>query len=204
MDRVHTIAVAPIDDASGAAEGLDLAEALAAELVQFPDVAVIRPEALVEAARRSDVELRDDRSLRTVGRLAGADAVLVVSLREYDPFYPPRVGVAARLVFCRASATRGQDAIELSGFGQAVPASARTLSDTLSIERVYDGAHRETRHMACRYALGHDSDDDALDGTERVLRLPDLYFRFVSNRLVRDIFADYQARQNTAKKENRA
>ena len=74
----------------------------------------------------------------------------------------------------------------------------------IQVEKIYDGSQRETRDLAAYYARGHDLGDEAIGGAERVLWLPELYLRFVSNRLVRDIFADYQARELAAKKDRKS
>jgi len=198
---VHRIAVAPVE-AAGPTDPLKLGEMLASELVQFPGVAVVRPEDLQAAARKNDLTLADEQSIRTLGRLAGADAVLVAELTEYNPYHPPRIGVAAQLFFTRTEPAAHRAAVDLSAEGRARPVRRLDHGDLIQIERIYDGSQRETRDLAGRYARGHDLGGDALDGADRVLWLPDLYFRFVSNRLVRDIFADYQARPKAGLEEN--
>lgn len=197
---VHRIAVAPVE-AAGPSDPLKLGEMLASELVQFPGVAVVRPDDLQATARKNDLTLADERSIRALGRLAGVDAVLVAELTEYNPYHPPRIGVAAQLFFTRTEGAAPRAAIDLSAEGRARPVKRLDHGDLIQIEKIYDGSQRETRDLAGRYARGHDLGGEALDGADRVLWLPDLYFRFVSNRLVRDIFADYQARSKAARED---
>jgi hypothetical protein len=90
-------------------------------------------------------------------------------------------------------------AIELSAAGRARPVNRLDQGDLIQIDKIYDGSQRETRDQAAYYARGHYLSEEAIGGADRVLWLPDLYFRFVSNRLVRDLFADYQVRQLEAK-----
>jgi len=174
---------------------------LASELVQFPGVAVMRPDDVQATVRKNDLTLADERSIRALGRLADVDAVLVTELTEYNPYHPQRIGVAAQLFFTRTGNAAPRAAVDLSAEGRARPVKRLDHGDLIQIEKIYDGSQRETRDLAGRYARGHDLGGEALDGADRVLWLPDLYFRFVSNRLVRDIFADYQARSKAARED---
>jgi hypothetical protein len=197
---VLRIAVTPVE-APGTTDPLKLGEMLASELVQFPGVRVVRPAEVMAAARKNDLVLTDERSVRALGRLAGADAVLVAELTEYKAYFPPRIGVAAQLFFTAPSAPLARSAVDLSAEGRARPVAALDRGDLIQVEKIYDGSHRETRDLAGRYERGNDLGNEAIDGADRVLWLPELYFRFVSNRLVRDIFADYQAREQAAKRD---
>jgi hypothetical protein len=194
MKGIRRIAVTPVR-APGSADPLKLGEMLAAELVQFPGVDVVHPSELQALARKNDLSVVDEKSVRALGRLAGADAVLVAEVTEYNPYHPPRIGMVAQLFFTRSGAADARMAIELSAAGRARPVTSLDHHDLLQVEKVYDGSQRETHDQAASYARGHYQSDDAIDGADRVLRLPDFYFRFVSNRLVRDIFADYEARK---------
>jgi hypothetical protein len=199
MKGVRRIAVAPVR-APGSADALKLGEMLAAELVQFPGVDVVHPTELQALAKKNELSIADEKSVRALGRLAGADAVLIAEVTEYNPYHPPRIGLVAQLFFTRSGTADARMAIELSTAGRARPVSNLDQHDLLQVEKVYDGSQRETHDQAAYYARGHYQSDDAIDGADRVLRLPDLYFRFVSNRLVRDIFADYQMRQSQVSK----
>lgn len=202
---VRKFAVAPVESPE-TADPLKLGEILAGELVQFPGTEVIRPADVVAAARKNGLVLTDERSLRALGRILKADAVLVAAITESKTYYPPRLAVAAQLFFVGGGPSGTRSAIDLSLEGRAGGARPVTLLDRgelIQIEKVYDGSHRETRDLAAYYARGHYTNKEAIDGADRVLRLPDFYFRFVSNRLVRDIFADWQARQVLAKENTR-
>ncbi len=192
MAGVRKIAVMPVAT-PGTNDPLRLGEMLAGELVQFPGVDVVRPADLQAILRRQDVNPSDERGIRMLGRLAGADAVLVTELTEYSAYPPPRIGVAAQLFFTRAESSDARAVIDLSTAGRARPVANLDRCELLQVEKVYDGAQRETRDLAAVYARGHYTSKEAIDGADRVLRLPDLYFRFVSNRLVRDLFAAYRA-----------
>ena len=203
MGDVRRIAVLPISS-PGSADPMKLGDLLAGELVQFPGVEVVRPGETLAEARKNALALTDERSVRALGRLVGADAVLIAELTEYNPYYPQRVAVAAQLFFMRTPPSDARSAIDLSAAGRARPVTRLDRCDLLQIEKVYDGSQRETRDLAAYYARGHYLGGEAIDGADRVLRLPEFYFRFVSNRLVRDLFADYQARTAVAKGELKA
>ncbi len=196
---VRRVAVVAVEGRSSR-DPVDLGEILASELVQFPGIeAVVRPAEVQSTARKNDLSLVDERSIRTLGRLSGADAVLVAELTEYNPYNPPRIAVAAQLFFTEPDAASDRTYIDLSAQGRARPIAALDRTGLIQIEKVYDGSQRETRDLAAAYARGHRIEDEAIDGADRVLWIPDLYFRFVSNCLVRDLFADYQARREAAK-----
>jgi hypothetical protein len=199
MDGVRKIAVAPVEG-PGTTDPVKLGELLAGELVQFPGVEVIRPNDIQTVARKNSLGFSDERSIRAIGRLAGADAILIAGLTEYNPYPPPRIAVAAQLFFIGAGADDARAIVDLSAAGRARPVERLDRCALLQIEKVYDGSQRETRDLAGSYARGHSLGGEAIEGADRVLRLPDFYFRFVSNRLVRDIFADYQVRRNMVAK----
>ena len=194
---VRRIAVAPVTS-PGSADPLRLGELLAGELVQFPGVEVVHPAAVQAQARKGGLVLTDERSVRALARQLGADAVLLAELTEHNPYPPPRIAIAAQLVFARAAASDARAVIDLSAEGQARPVTVLDRCDLIGIEKVYDGSHRETRDQAAYYARGHYLRGEAIEGADRVLRLPELYFRFVSNRLVRDIFEEYRERATLA------
>jgi hypothetical protein len=198
MTGVKRIAVLPISG-PGTSDPLKLGEILAGELVQFPGVEVIHPAEVQAEARKCGITVADERAVRALGRVVGADAILIAELTEYTPYYPQRVAVAAQLFFTRSPAGDVRSAVDLSAAGRARPVARLDRCDLIQLEKVYDGSQRETRDWAARYARGHSLGEEAIDGADRVLRLPEFYFRFVSNRLVRDIFSDYQARVALAK-----
>ncbi len=197
---VRKIAVAPVES-PGWRDPVELGEALASELVQFPGIEVVRPTEVNAAVRQHQLSLSDERSVRALGRIVNADAVLLAELTEYDPYHPPRIGMAAQLFFIHSNTANPRMAISLSSAGRARLVDRLDRGELIQIEKIYDGAQRETRDLAASYARGHSPSQEAIDGADRVLRLPDLYFRFVSNRLVRDLFADYQA-QRPAEKQS--
>jgi hypothetical protein len=160
---------------------------------------VIHPAEVLAVARKNSLDVVDERSVRALGRIAGADAVLVAELTEYNEYPPPRIGFAAQLFFVRGAASDARSIVDLSSTGRTRPVARLDLKDMVAVEKVYDGAQREIRDMADVYARGHKEANPGIEGADRVLRLPDLYFRFVSNRMVRDIFAAYQERQLAAK-----
>jgi hypothetical protein len=197
MEGVRRIAVAPVES-PGTSDPMKLGEMLAGELVQFPGVEVLHPTDVQSIARKNNLGFTDEASIRAIGRLAGADAVLVAELTEHNPYPPPRIGIAAQLFFTEAGGGNSRSAIDLSTAGRARPVTRLDRGDMIGVEKVYDGSQRETRDLAASYARGHALEGEAIGGADRVLRLPDLYFRFVSNRLVREIFASYRERREGA------
>jgi hypothetical protein len=203
MEGIRKIAVIPVGT-PGTDDPVELGDMLAAELVQFPGVEVVRPSDVQSVARKNSLGFADEGSIRAIGRLSGADAVLAVELTEYVPYSPPRIGFAAQLFFTAPGSSDARTAIDLSAMGRARPVARLDRGGLIQIEKVYDGSQREVRHMAATYARGHATEGEAIDGADRVLRLPDFYFRFVSNRLVRDIFAAYRERRSASRDDGSA
>jgi hypothetical protein len=95
-----TIAVAPAINVSGASD-LDtnrIADLMASELgyVEFVNVVpVSRVLAVLADQERRRIE--SPAHALEVARILGADAILVFSVTEYDPYDPPVVGISAQL-----------------------------------------------------------------------------------------------------------
>jgi hypothetical protein len=96
----YTIAVAPALNATGSAD-FDpnrLAEAMAVEMSQIDGVAVVPVSRVVAAlASRNQGGVGSAEEVHVVGEMVGADFVMVFAVTHYEPYDPPRIGIAAEL-----------------------------------------------------------------------------------------------------------
>ena len=93
--NLPVVAVAPFANLSAerAADGRRFALAYATELQQVPGFQVI-PVGVVEvAAARAGLDPAVPADALRLAELLGADAVVVGAVTDYDPYYPPRVGL---------------------------------------------------------------------------------------------------------------
>jgi hypothetical protein len=197
-DAPH-FAVAPVAivaDGGGHLDPVALGDILAAELVQFPRVErVTRPLDVLSIMREENLTLDDELSLRRLARRLNADGIVLVTVTEFDPYYMPRVAAVARLYLLDPplAARGGQAMVELGLGGRATPARF-DLGGLVEVERVLDSSQRETFDIASRYSRRLTHRGDAVAGVDRLLNLPELYFQFVSNRLVTALFEEFNRR----------
>ncbi|MBI4583116.1 MAG: hypothetical protein HY717_03735 [Planctomycetes bacterium] len=204
LEGVRSIAVAPVALARSASaaglpalapEGERLEESLASELVQFPGIEkVIRAGEVRRAMEENEIKLQDESSVRALAQILKVDALLAVEITEYSPYHPPRVGVTAQLFLARQEVKSAAEILAMARSGNAGPIKNFDLGNVLQIERIYDSAQREIRDQAAVYSRGHDFSRETVDGRDRVLWVSDLYLRFVSDRIVTDLFQEYSMR----------
>ena len=93
--NLSVVAVAPFVNLSAepAADGRRFALAYATELQQVPGFEVV-PVGVVETAMTArGLDPTDPRDALALAAAVGADAVVVGAITDYDPYYPPRVGM---------------------------------------------------------------------------------------------------------------
>ena len=94
---VRTVAVVPFFNQSDerAVDGRQLATLYASELQKIPGVEVIPVGVVHTAMRQYDMEdLNGPKDAAKLAVLLNADAVVIGSVTEYDPYNPPRIGLS--------------------------------------------------------------------------------------------------------------
>ena len=126
--NLPVIAVPPFVNLSAerAADGRRFALAYATELQQVPGFQVIPVGVAEVAAARLNLDPADPADALKLAEALGADAVVVGAVTDYDPYYPPRVGLQT------AWYGRGDPAF-LPGV-QTDPHAARALGDADACE----------------------------------------------------------------------
>ncbi len=154
-----TIAVAPAINQSGSTD-FDpnrFADRMASELGYASGTTVI-PVSRVLAAMMASGEdrLRTASQALAVSRAVGADAILVFSVTEYEPYDPPRIGISAQLYGTGIGPNvGGVDPVALSRSGRLAGSSLtrsgrrRVLAET---QHVFDASHASVVADIKRYA----------------------------------------------------
>ncbi|HEY3246111.1 MAG TPA: hypothetical protein VGM03_22435 [Phycisphaerae bacterium] len=205
-----TIAVAPALNYSGKSEvdSHAAADLMASELTTVEGVAVIpvaRVIALLAAQGRTSVESPEH--ALALAQQAGADAILVFSINEYEPYTPPIMGLAAQLYGVRPDLTvtgfapewdrrRGQSATGDSGAGvvesmREAPCDAAAAGPFAQSQRVYDGSRDAVVEAVRHFARDRGYGAGPL-GWKRVLASQQLFLRFCCHRTVEELLTRAQ------------
>ena len=174
-----TVAVAPALNFTGKAEVDPYAAAalMASELSTIDGVAVIpvsRVVAALASQGRREVESADHAV--QLGLQVGADAMLVFSINEYEPYAPPVVGLTAQLYGVRGDlAVAGHDSMgDGPAAAQINPSAAEPFAQS---QRVYHAASDAIVRAVKRFADLRDNDLGPY-GWRRVLASQEWYLRF--------------------------
>lgn len=92
---LSTVAVAPFFNLSQekAVDGRRFALAYFAELQKTPGFEVVPVGVTEQAIHDNDLEMNDPEDVLVLARILGVDAVAVGAVTDYDPYYPPRIGL---------------------------------------------------------------------------------------------------------------
>ncbi|MBI3096760.1 MAG: hypothetical protein HYY93_00720 [Planctomycetes bacterium] len=201
---LKTIAVAPFFNATSATVDAErTADLFASELVQCGVVKVERPRAVLEAAYRlkypeatsapANVRIQDlisePADAVRVAKALRADAVIVGTVTESNPYFPPVLGLAIQ-VFCTKTYTlRAEDIDRLIQSGKPLPLTTSSAGNVLdAFERVYDSNQSMLRTEIKGYALAREGTDRSFRDEESVLRVSENFVRFCSNQMIREFF----------------
>jgi hypothetical protein len=171
--EIQVVAILPVVNRCGAA-GFDQAafgDALAAEFVKH-GFRVLRPR---------DLEPLES-ALRT-----RADALVACALTDFDPYDPPRVGLAVQMLRSSARSMSSVDVDRLvsSASWHAGPYELQRghAANVLALfEDIADARDRRTRGEIATYAQSRVSD---FNGEREILAVQSRYLQFVANRIVR-------------------
>ena len=154
---------------------LEVAQIFSTELQQFAGVKVF-PAAVVEAAARTN-RLVMPQQAGELGRELNVDAVIVVFINEWDPYDVPSVGMMVLMYDTRNPAPAAQE-------GQA-PAVVKPM---VVLERVYDSDQQQVMAQVEQFAASRNAGKSPMGAKSYVMVMSN-YLHFVSDRVVRDLFA---------------
>ncbi len=192
--HVRAIAVAPFLS-EGKGDGLEAAEVFANELAQVPGIRVIRPGHVKDAVLKDASQIANVQEALAVARKLGADAIIVGCVTDYDPYPPPRAGIAIQMFAENPTAENpgGDPTSEvLSGRPLAVaPGEQRFL--VISFERVFDAHQAATRDELRDYAESFTPEDRGFQGEGYFLGVYERYLHFCANVMIREILASSES-----------
>ena len=199
-------AVGPLENESGSleADGVKMADLLARQLETASNIDVLpvnRTLEAMEAQKMSRIE--HPAQARELLATLGADALVVGTISQYDPYDPPKLGVAIELYLDprsqSAPPTLNVRRLTKTASGPAAQAQQRPVQDqpVSVVSAFFDAASPDVRYRMRRYAhkRGTDVDDDGLNQfnplrsavekeSYRIYRISmDLYSQFVSYEL---------------------
>lgn len=95
VEGISTVAVVPFFNLSQepTADGRRVAAAYFAELQKVPGFQVLPVGVAEQAIRDHGLELSDPADALALARLLEVDAVVIGAVTDYDPYYPPRIGL---------------------------------------------------------------------------------------------------------------
>jgi len=190
-------AVAPLRNESGAkhVDGSAIAVAIAAQLTQAQGVVAIPVSRTVTTMRELGLNaFQGPEHARQIAEALGADAILVGSITDYDPYNPPKIGVTLSL-YSRARNIRTPfkkdkelDPLDLMGAVSDRSFKLIQADDPdkpLSVaSEHFDGANHEVQYALRAYANGRFEDGASPLGWRRFLASMTLFTQFAAHRMV--------------------
>jgi hypothetical protein len=173
-------AVAPVLNLSGQrqVDALLQADLLYSQVQQIEGITAIPVNRVAEAyARLGVMSVQSSSQAVEVCRMLGADAILVGTVTIFDPYNPPKFGVALQLLYRDEPADSGQK-----------PA------DMAQVVGMFDAANGTVRQQLARYAAGRNDPTGALGEKEYLMDM-DRYCGFVYYRLVGELLSSPKVRR---------
>ena len=174
-----TLAVAPALNHSGS-EDFDpvrVADLMASELTHFPGVKVI-PVSRTLAQLASEGKARVEspaHALQVLDRL-GADGMVVFAVTEYDPYWPPVVGISAQIF---GHGPLGGTAFDpVSSSRQSSPVESRVGKlPRAECQRIFNGREKQVEYEIRDFARERDAEDSP-HGWRKFLATQEDFLRF--------------------------
>ena len=140
MPGMSRVAVVPFlnltDKPNEVVDGRRFAMAYSSELQKVPGFEVIPVGVLELAMRDTGLKPRNPDDLKKLTELLGVDVFVVGEVNEYDPFYPPRIGLSYKWI-----SAKGQ----MSSPGvQTDPAARRRLNDSVENQEIREESVKKT------------------------------------------------------------
>jgi hypothetical protein len=191
LPRSMTFAVAPVLNYSGQADldSLKLADLLASELTYVPGAAVL-PVSRVAAMLAADgtQQVQSPQHARAIARAAGADALIVAGITEYDA-YVPVVGLVVQMYMADGPSSNtvvdiGEARFRASPYCAAARVAPRPSGPAAQVQGTYNAMHKSLQDRLRAYARQR-SESDHPDGWRQYLHSQTLFTRFCWNDALR-------------------
>ena len=188
-------AVAPFANESGVTlvETYRIADMFTEQVQQVQGLDSIPVNRVIEAMRYLGLErVATSRDANTLMRVLGVDALIVGTVTAFDPYQPPKLGIAIQLfrnntrnsysdLDPRALVRAPTDQTVLGGVSKPIEPVSQAAG-------VFEASNHETLGWLREYARGRTLPDSAY-GSDIYLVSMELYTQFVSFRLTHDLLA---------------
>lgn len=161
---ITSVAVLPFLNLSG--ENGQISEAssiFASELARFREVKIIHPSAIEKYLSEQGLVLTQNNVMeigRAIGRLFNVQSVIIGSVTEFDPYYPPVLGLNIVLIDVHT--------------GAVIDSRSEVSDASFNYVRVALREYGASRRL-----------DDSLYEEDVILHRCDLYIRFVCHEIIR-------------------
>jgi hypothetical protein len=155
---------------------------------------------LLAMQRMESSAIRSPGDARSLMNVLDVDGLIVGTVTAYDPYRPPKLGLAVELHVRDAESYRYRvDPMELmrSGQGEPAPGELGPVNPVAQAAGVFDAHHHDTLMQLQRYAAGRDEPQSAYGADIYLVRM-ELYTQFVCHRLIGDLLASEQSRISAA------
>lgn len=220
-DRRQVWAVAPLMNESGSsqADGLKMADEFMVQIDKIGGISSLPVNRVLEAMDTLDIQqISRPREAMQVRAALNVDALIVGTITAYDPYDPPRIGVAIELYVNDRSQPTGSisDARRLTNAATdelSLPTvtPSWTNQPVNSISTMLDASDPTTRHQLEKYAVDRGTmNEDPMSSTLYRISM-DLYTEFVSYAATRSLLRaeslrltpPTQSKRNTPELENK-
>jgi len=201
--QTTTIAVAPVLNFSGESDldTLKATDILYSELQQVEGLAVVPVNRVLAQMAQDNIDaIKTPQQACDLAERLGAQAIVVAAITEYDPYYPPVVGLALQLYgFKNDQASRPAfDPVELERLAapQKIKLDPNPRDGPKSqVLRIYNGRDRDIVKQVKRFAKARGTGTSPYKW-ELYLRSQMHYLRFVCHQAICELLEQEAARMD--------
>lgn len=197
--RSQLWAVAPPINESGVSivQTDRVADLLTEEVQRVPGINAIPVNRVIAAMNQLNITaVHSVGDARALMGLLGLDGILVGTVTAYDPYRPPKLGMALELhVFTPHRRRYWGDPNDLvrSPTGEPSANANITPNPVAQVAGIFDAEHTETQQLLESYANHHPIPENAYGDDIYLVRM-DLYTQFVCHQLINELLRTEQAR----------
>ena len=203
--REMTVVLAPVLNYSGERnlDTLKVTDILYSELQQVRGFAVIPVDrTLAQMAKDGITNIEDPQQALNLASQLGADMIVVAAVTEYNPYYPPIVGIAMQVYGVRSDGFRSAslDPVKLARSALPLKISADAAPKYLpknQIQEIFNARDKRIAALARKFAKSRGTGNSPYK-TDLYLRSQEYYLRFVCYQSIKELLDKEVERINTA------
>lgn len=197
------IALAPVLNFSGTRQldTLKVTDILYSELQQIPGLAIVPVNRVLAQMAQDHVDaIQTPQQALTLAERLDADAIIVAAITEYNPYYPPVVGMVMQIYGFEGQqpARQAFDPVELER--QASPTRItvdlnQQQMPKSQVQRIYNAGDSATAKLVKRFAKLRGTGNDPYRW-QLYMRSQSHYLRFVCHESIRELLEQECCRMN--------